>query len=250
MPGLSIVSEDDMVSSRKKDIDKDINKSIGKDIGKETGESRRVASYKKKPEKPIRVLRIKYYSRIKIPFMENGKVEQKDAFAVDRSLEDLLKALYYNAGIQGNIVPPGCIFVEKDDKMGSNDKFIFVNIGTNEFYTLKRQLENHTTICAFNKGEFSVLDGKRSSLSETYNMPRIWKGTDTHRREISDTNVLLMRAKLREELKDELCSYHSYTDDQIDHMTENELIALKKLASRKMAIDNKKRKKIKKLLRY
>lgn len=243
---ISLVSEDDMVSPKKKDTDKYIDK----DIDKEKGGTRRVASYKKKPEKPVRVLRIKYYSRIKIPFMENGKVEQKDAFAVDRSLEDLLKALYYNAGVQGDIAPSGCIFVEKDNKMGSNDKFIFINIGTNDFYTLKRQLENHTTICAFNKGEFSVLDGKISSLSETYNMPRVWKGTDTSRREISDTNVFVMRAKLREELKDELCSYHSYTDDQIDHMTENELIALKKLASRKLAIDNKKRKKIKKLLRY
>ena len=180
--------------------------------------------------------------------MENGKVGQKEAFAVDRSLEDLLRALYYNAGIQGNIAPPGCIFVQKDDRMGSNDKFIFVNIGTNEFYALKKQLENHTTICAFNKGEFSILDGKISSLSEMYRMPRIWKNNEESHK-ISDTNVILMRARLREELKDDLSPYHSYTDDQIDSMKESELIALKKLSGKKMAIENKKRKKIKKLLR-
>lgn len=242
MPDIPLVSEDDMISSKKRDIDT------------EKGGTRRVTFDKKKPgkpEKPVRVLRIKYYSRITFPFMENGKVGQKEAFAVDRSLEDILKALYYNAGIQGNIAPPGCIFVQKDDRMGSNDKFIFVNISTNEFYTLKRQLENHTTICAFNKGEFSILDGKRSSLAETFDMPRIsreWTGAE-HRHEISDTNVILMRARLREELKDDLSPYHSYTDDQIDSMKESELIALKKLSSRKMAIENKKRKKIKKLLR-
>lgn len=246
MPDIPLVNEDDMISSKKKDKRDNIG------IDKEKGETRRVTFNKKrpdKPEKPIRVLRIKYYSRITFPFMGNGKVGQKEAFAVDRSIEDLLKALCYNTGIQRNVAPPDCIFVEKGDRMGSNDKFIFVNIGTNEFYTLKRQLENHTTICAFNKGEFSILDGKVSSLSEMYRMPRIWKGTDTFRREISDTNVIIMRAKLREELKDELCPYHSYTDDQIDNMKESELIALKKLSSRKMAIENKKRKKIKKLLR-
>lgn len=248
MSDIPLVSEDDMISSTK------IDKRDNRDIDKEKGETRRVSSDKKKPGKPekhVRVLRIKYYSRITFPFMENGKVGQREAFAVDRSLEDLLKALYYNAGIQGNIAPPGCIFVEKDDRMGSNDKFIFANIGTNEFYALKKQLENHTTICAFNKGEFSILDGKRSSLAETFNIPRIsreWTGTE-RRHEISDTNVILMRARLREELKDDLRPYHSYTDDQIDGMKESELIALKKLSSRKMAIENKKRKKIKKLLR-
>lgn len=247
MLDIPLVSEDDMVSSRKRDK---TDKGDNRYIDKENGETRRV-NYKKRPEKPIRVLRIKYYSRITFPFMENGKVGQKEAFAVDRGLEDLLKSLYYNTGIQMNIAPPGCIFVEKDDRMGSNDKFIFVNIGTNEFYTLKRQLENHTTICAFNKGEFSILDGKRSSLAETFNMPRIsieWTGKE-RKHEISDTNVILMRARLREELKDDLRPYHSYTDDQIDGMKENELIALKKLTSRKMAIDNEKRKKIEKLLR-
>ncbi len=244
MSDIPLVSEDEMIPSRKGDnIDK-------RYIDKEKGESRRVTFNKKRPEKPVRVLRIKYYSRITFPFMDNGKIIQKEAFAVDRSLEDLLKSLYYYVGIQGNIAPPGCIFVGKDDRMGSNDKFIFVNIGTNEFYTLKRQLENHTTICAFNKGEFSILDGKISSLTETFNMPKILSGGgESHRREISDTNVILMRARLRDELKDDLCPYHSYTDDQIDNMKESELIALKKLSSRKMAIDNKKRKKIGKLLR-
>ncbi len=244
MPDIPLVSEDDMISSTKR---------YNRDIDKEKGETRRVTSDKKKPgkpEKPIRVLRIKYYSRITFPFMDNGKVGQKEAFAVDRSIEDLLKALYLDTGIQGNIAPPDCIFVKKDGRMGSNDKFIFINIGTNEFYTLKRQMENHTTICAFNKGEFSILDGKISSLSEMYRMPRIWKNSDkSELPKISDTNVILMRARLREELKDELSPYHSYTDDQIDSMKESELIALKKLSSRKMAIENKKRKKIKKLLR-
>ena len=242
MSDIPLVSEDDMVSSRKRDIDT------------EKGETRRVTSDKKKsgkPEKPVRILRIKYYSRITFPFMEDRRVGQKEAFAVDRSLDDLLKALCLDTGIQGNIAPPDCIFVKKDGRMGSNDKFIFINIGTNEFYTLKRQMENHTTIVAFNKGEFSILDGKISSLSEMYRMPRIWtrEGIGTEKRQISDTNVILMRARLREELKDELCPYHSYTDDQIDNMKESELIALKKLSSRKMAIENKKRKKIKKLLR-
>lgn len=241
MPDIPLISEDDMVSPRKKDMDK------------EKGDTRKVVSYKKrleKPEKPIRVLRIRYYSRITFPFMENGKVGQKEAFAVDRSLEDLLKALCLDTGIQGNIAPPDCIFVKKDDRMGSNDKFIFINIGTNEFYTLKRQMENHTTIVAFNKGEFSILDGKISSLSEMYRMPRIWKDNDkSESPKISDTNVILMRARLREELKDTLRRCHSYTDDQIDNMKESELIALKKLASRKMIIENKKRKKMGKLLR-
>jgi hypothetical protein len=200
MPDIPLVSEDDMVPSRKKEkeIVGDKKDKINRYVDKEKGETRRTTFDKKKPEKPIRVLRIKYYSRITFPFMENGKVGQKEAFAVERSLEDLLKALYYNAGIQGTIAPPDCIFVEKDNRMGSNDKFIFINIGTNEFYALKRQLENHTTICAFNKGEFSILDGKMSSLSEMYRIPRIWKNNDkSESLKISDTNVILMRARLR-----------------------------------------------------
>jgi hypothetical protein len=238
---IPLIDKDDVISRS--------GKKEKSEIDKEKGETRRASFDKKRPEKLIRVLRIKYYSRIMFPFMDNEKVGQKEAFAVDRSLDSLLKALYHNTGIQGNIAPPDCIFVEKDDRMSSNDKFIFVNIDTNEFYTLKRQLENHTTIVAFNKGEFSILDGKISSLSDMYRMPRIWKGTDTYRRDISDTNIILMREKLREELKDELCPYHSYTDDQIDNMKESELIALKKLSSRKKAIENKKRKKARKLLR-
>lgn len=245
MPDIPLVDEDDMISSRKKE-----DKGGNSDTDKEKGEIRRVSFDKKKPEKPIRVLRIKYYSRIVLPFMEDRSIGQKEAFAVDRSLEDLLKALYYNTSIQRSIAPPDCIFVEKDARMGANDKFIFVNIGTNEFYILKRQLENHTTIVAFNKGEFSILDGKISSLSEMYRIPRMWKNNDkSESPKISDTNVILMRARLREELKDELSPYHSYTDEQIDSMKESELIALKKLTNRKMVIENKKRKKIKKLLR-
>lgn len=237
MSEIPLISADEMIS-RKKEIDK------------EKGETRRVTFDKKKLEKPVRILRIKYYQKISLSYMQEGKIGQKEAFAVDRSLDDLLKALYYNTDIHGNVAPPDCIFVEKDDRIGSNDKFIFINISTNEFYALKRQLENHTTIVAFNKGEFSILDGKVSSLSEMYRIPRMWKNNDkSESPKISDTNVILMRARLREELKDELSPYHSYTDDQIDDMKESELIALKKLSSRKMAIDNKKRKKIKKLLR-
>lgn len=238
MPDIPLVSEDDMISSRKKDKEY-----------KEKGEIRRVD--KKKPEKPIRVLRIKYYQKISLSCLQSGdgKIGQKEAFAVDRSLEDLLNALYYNTGIQGTIASPDCIFVEKDNRMGSNNKFIFIEISRGEFDILKRQLENHTTVCAYNKGELLVMEGKRSSLAETLNMPRIWKSTEESRREISDTNVILMRARLREELKDILAPYHSYTDEQIDTMKESELIALKKLSSRKMAIENKKKKKVKKLLR-
>ena len=237
MSDIPLVSEDDMVSSSRREK-------------RDKGETKRIVD-KKKPEKPVRILRIKYYQKISLSCIQggDGNIGQKDVFAVDRGLDDLLKALYYYTGIQGNITPPNCILVEKDNRMGSNDKFIFINIGTNEFYILKRQLENHMTICAFNKGEFSILDGKISSLSETFNVPRIWKDMEERERQISDTNVLLMRARLREELKDVLAPYHSYTDEQIDAMKESELIALKKLSNRKMIVDNKKRKKIKKLLR-
>lgn len=235
---LNPVDESDVVKDRKKDT------------GGYAGEYKKTFVRKKK-EKPIRVLRIKYYDKVSLPYMNNGKMEHKDIFAVNRGLEDLLKSLYYRTDIQGMVAPSDCIYVEKDDRMGSNDKFIYANIGTNEFYTLKRQLENHTTIVAFNKGEFSILDGKMSSLAETFNMPRISRERTGagHRHEISDTNVILKDERLREELKDELSPYHSYTDDQIDSMKESELIALKKLSGKKMAIENKKRKKIKKLLR-
>ena len=241
MPDIPLVNEDDMISSRKKEKEY-----------KEKGETRRVTFEKKKPEKPIRIIRIKYYQKISLPFAQSGdgKIGQKEAFAVDRSLEDLLKALYYNTRIQGTIAPSDCIFVEKDNRMGSNDKFIFIEISREEFGILKRQLENHTTVCAYNKGEILIMDGKRSNLAETFNIPRIWKGKwEEGGRQISDTNVILMRARLREELKDVLAPYHPYTDEQIDTMKESELIALKKLSSRKMAIENKKRKKVKKLLK-
>lgn len=237
MPDIPLVSEDDMISSRR--IEKE-----------EKGETRRIVD-KKKPEKPVRILRIKYYQKMSLACAQGGegKVGQKEVFAVDRGLEDLLKALYYNTNIQGITAMADCIFVEKDNRMGSNDKFIFVEINRGEFDILKRQLENHTTISAYNRGELLIMEGKRSSLSENLDMPRIWKGSEEHRREISDTNVILMRARLREELKYELSGYHSYTDEQIDAMKESELIALKKLASRKMAIDTEKRKKMEKLLR-
>lgn len=236
MPDIPLISEDDMISSRK------IEKTEKRDIDK--GDR----SYKK-PEKPVRILRIKYHNKITFPFMENGKVGQKDAFAVDRSLEELLRALYYNIGIQGNIAPSDCIFVEKDNRMSSNNKFIFIEISRGEFDILKRQLENDVTVCAYNKGELLIMEGKRSSLAETFNMPRILRMEDTFKREISDTNVILMRARLREELKNELSPYHSYTDEQIDGMREGELVALKRLTNRKMTMENKKRKKMGKLLK-
>lgn len=202
-----------------------------------------------KPEKPIRIIRIKYYQKISLPFMENGKLDHKDIFAVDRGLDDLLKALYYNTNIQGTISPPGCIFVEKDNRMGSNNKFIFIDINRDEFFILKRQMENHTTIQEYNKGEFSILEGKRSSLSETFNIPRIRKEIyEDKEHRISDTNIIIMREKLREELKDKFRPYHSYEDERIDNMKENELIALKKLSKRKMEIEYEKIKSVKKLL--
>lgn len=245
MSNIPFINEDDMLSSRKTD------RTDKTEVYKEEGKTRRDVSKKKSQlEKPIRIIRIKYYSKIMSSFMEDGKIGQKEVFAVDRSLNELLKALYYNTGMQGDVTPPDCIFVEKDNRMGSNNKFIFLEISKEEFEILKRQLENHTTIYAYNKGEFLIMEGKRSSLAETLDMPRIWKGDSTNtKREISDTNIILMRARLREKLKTELSAYHSYTDEQIDCMKEGELTALKKLSSRKMAIENKKRKKMGKLLK-
>ena len=53
MPDIPLVNEDDMISSRKKEKEY-----------KEKGETRRVTFEKKKPEKPIRIIRIKYYQKI------------------------------------------------------------------------------------------------------------------------------------------------------------------------------------------
>ncbi len=107
---LSPVNEEDTLNSKGRKA-------------KAKGEAEKVVA-KKKPEKPIRILRIKYHEKISLPFMQNGKLEHKDVFAVDRGLEDLLKSLYYNTNIQGMIAPHDCIFVEKDNRIGSNDKFI------------------------------------------------------------------------------------------------------------------------------
>lgn len=235
---LPLVDKDDVVSSRKKEnIDVDRNKVV----------------VKKKPEKPVRVLRIRYYQKASLPYMKDGKLDKKEIFAVNRGLEDLLKELYYNTNIRGMSAPPDCIFVEKDNRIGANDKFIFLQISTNEFHVLKRQLENHTTIYAYNKGELSILDGRMSSLSETWNIPRIRKedsrkDNERYENQISETNVIIKRQKLREELKDKFRAYHSYEDEDIDNMKNIELIELKRLVNKKVEIENKNRKFFKELL--
>ena len=196
---------------------------------------------KKKPEKPVRILRIRYYEKMSLQFVQDDK-ECVDAFAVDRSLEDLLKALGYNTTTKGVATSHDYVLVEKGNKMGSNNKFLFVEIGTNDFYTLKKQMENHTTICGYNKGEFIILDGKRSSLAETFDIPKIWKEPQDFSGgvQVSDTNILLRREKTRDELKCELKPYHSYDEEQINRMKEQELIRLKKLATRKMEMEKRK----------
>jgi len=235
---LPLVDKDDVVSSRKKEsLDTEKNKTVTK----------------KKPEKPVRILRIRYYQKLFLPYTQDGKLEKKEIFAVNRGLEDLLKELYCNTNIQGMSAPLDCIFVEKDKRIGANDKFIFLQITTNEFFILKRQLENHTTIYAYNKGEFSILDGKMSFLSETWNIPRIWKEDNRKdgkkdNNQISETNVIIKRQKLREELKDKFRSYHSYEDEDIDNMKNVELIELKRLVNKKVEIENKNRKFFKELL--
>lgn len=233
---LPLVDKDDIVSSRK-------NLEVGKDK----------TSIKKKPEKPVRILRIRYHQKIFLPYMQDGKLEQKEIFAVNRGLEDLLKELYFNTNIQGMSAPLDCIFVEKDNRMGANDKFIFLQISTNEFYILKKQLENPTTIYSYNKGELSILDGRMSSLSETWNIPKLWKEDSRkdnrkEEKQISETNVIIMRQKLREELKDKYSAYHSYTDEEIDNMKNIELLELKRLVNKKVEIENKNRKFYRELL--
>lgn len=160
--GISLVDADDMVSSpnkKKDEEEKDKEKTITK----------------KKKEKPIRILRVKHHGKIILPFMDGVKLGHKEAYAVNRGLDDLLRALYYNTNIRGGIIPDDCIFVERDDRIGATDKFIFIEISKDEFPILKRQLENHTTTYAYNKGEFIVTEGRRSYLEETWNMPRIWR---------------------------------------------------------------------------
>ncbi len=236
---IPLVNKEDVIISR------GVNRSIEKSREKENvGES---SSKKRteKPEKPVRILRIRYYEKIYLPFMQDGKLEHRDAFAVNRSLEDLLKALGYNTKIQGTVTSCDCIIVEKGNRMGISDKFIFIDIGTNDFYVLKKQMENHTTICAFNQGEFIILDGKRSSLTETFDIPKTWNESKDRKdltRSVSDTNKLVMRERLRNELKGIFKPYHSYDDEQIDRMKEPELIELKRLASRKMDMDDVNRK--------
>lgn len=198
---------------------------------------------KKKSEKPVRILRIRYYEKLSLNVAKGGIIEKVDVVAVNRGLGDLLKDLGYNIDIKGSTTSHDCMLVEKGGKMGIGHKYIFVDIGANDFYTLKKQMENHTTICAYNQGEFMILDGKRSSLTETFDIPKTWKGEDREKDndekvKISDTNKLVLREKLRSELKGKLKQYHSYEDDQIDMMKESELIQLKKLASRKMERDD------------
>jgi len=197
---------------------------------------------RKKQERPVRILRIRYYEKISLPFMQDGKLENRDAFAVNRSLEDLLKAFGYNTKIQGTTTSHDCIIVEKGNRMGVGNKFIFVEIGTNDFYTLKKQMENHTTICAFNQGEFVILDGKRSSLTETFDIPKIWKETKDINRRGLDTDKVVAIEILRSELKDRFKAYHSYDDKRIDKMKEPELLELKRLINRKIEIENRNRK--------
>ena len=183
--------------------------------------------------------------------MEDGKMRNKEVFAVNRGLEGLLKELYYNTNIQVSITPSDCIWVEKDNRVGSNNKFIFIEISREEFPILKRQLENHTVIYAFNMGEFSILEGGRSYLSDTWNMPKIWRDDNKNKNDgkISDSNEILAIERLRDELKDKFRAYHSRSDEDIDNMSYRELVAIKKLANEKMKIENRKIRAFKRLLR-
>lgn len=235
---MPLVKKEDVITA------KGMNKKIEKIERPKEKENIGTTVAKKKTEKPVRILRIRFYEKISLPLAKDGKLEQIDVVAVNRGLKDLLRALGYNTDIQGTTTSHDCILVEKGSKMGIGDKFIFVDIGTNDFYDLKKQMENHTTICAYNQGEFMILDGKRSSLSETFDIPKRWKEQERKddNLKISDTNILVLREKLRNELKGILKPYHSYEDDQIDRMKEPELIRLKKLASRKMDKEDTNRK--------
>ena len=232
---IPLVNKDDVIIHRSREK-VTIEEKIGRSI------------IKKKPERSVRILRIRYYEKISLPFMEDGKLASKDAFAVNRSLEDLLKAFGFNTKLQGTITSHDCIVVEKGSRMGANNKFLFIDIGTNDFYTLKKQMENHTTICAFNQGEFIILDGKRSSLTETFDIPRILKeeSKDTLN---SDNNKIATIEILRKKLKDDFRQYHLYDDERIDRMREPDLLELKMLVNRKIEIENKSRKFYKDLLK-
>lgn len=130
---------------------------------------------KKKLEKPIVILKIKHHEKLSLPFMKNGKMEKKDIFAVNRGLGDLLRALYYNTQFEKMSPPSDCIYIEKDDRIGANDRYIFINVNKDEVKILKEQLENHLVIYAYNKSEFMILEGRRSYLEEVWNIPRIMK---------------------------------------------------------------------------
>lgn len=240
---IPLVDVDDMASSPGRKKSEKNNEKKDRDV----------TVAKKKKEKPIRILRIRYYEKIILPIMGNGKLENREAFAVNRGLEDLLKSLYYNTDIRGILTPPDCIWVEKDDRIGANNKFIFIEINKDEFPILKRQLENHTTIYAFNKGEFIITEGSRSYLHETWNMPIIWKKTGKEDNKVSvsvsDSNKIIMEERLREELKDKFRVYHSRTDEEIDNMPERRLIELKKLSKEKMKMENRKRRALHDLLK-
>lgn len=160
---IPLISEDEIVSKKRESVDVDVD----------SGWKRRKV-VKTKPEKPVLVVRIKYYEKLSLDHMKNSKSDKKDIFAVNRGLEDLLKALYYNT--QFEMVPPAdCIYVEKDNRMGSTDKYIFIDINKEEAKILKRQLENPTVIYAYNKGELLISEGRRSYLSDVWGAPRIWR---------------------------------------------------------------------------
>lgn len=223
---LPLVDKEDVVSNKKDKL--------------ETGKEK--ISVKKRPEKPVRILRIRYHQKMFLPYAQDGKLEQKEIFAVNRGLEDLLKELFFNTDIQGMIAPPDCIFVEKDDRIGTNDKFLFVQIRTNEFYILKRQLENPTTIYSYNKGELSILDGRISSLSETWNIPKLWKENNRKYGKRYEDQIPERDVVLREELKDKYRAYHLYEDEDIEKMKSVALIELKRFVNKKAEIENKNRK--------
>lgn len=239
---IPLIDKDDVISHRGKKEKDDINNKVDR-VG-------RVIVKKEKKEKPIRVLRIKFYEKMSLPFMKDGKIRNKEIFAVNRGLEDLLKDLCCNTDVQGNITPSDCIWVEKDDKVYVGNKFIFIDINKDKLALLKRQLENQATIYAFNMGEFSILEGGRSYLEDTWSMPKVWKPANVSGdNRISGPNKIVEMERLREELKDKLRPYHSKSDEDIDNMTDRELIAIKKLANEKMKIENRKRKAYKTLLR-
>lgn len=226
---IPLVNKDDVIApgSRKSTVKEKEKDDISKFV------------IRKKQERPVRIVRIRYYERISLQFMQDGKLENKDAFAVNRSLEDFFKAFGFNTNIKGTTTSHDCIIVENDGRIGSNNKFLYIDIRTNDFYTLKKQMENHITICAFNQGEFTILDGRRSSLTETFNIPKIWKEPKVVNNNICDTDKVVAIEMLRSELKDRFKAYHSYDDERIDKMKGPELLELKRLVNRKIEIENR-----------